>query len=698
MYKSQTGRKPGLMVLCGLMAASICSGGVSAAPRVPEREPIANADARENWRQTRRAPEVRVIVKLKERKGEALAERIARRDAMFQQHGLRLGMSRGLERVRTIVTGAELVRFDERWTAEEVARALAADPEVEYAEPDRMLRAYATPNDTQYSSQWHYFEAAGGLNLPAAWDESTGSGARVAVLDTGYRPHVDLAGNIVGGYDFIGDTFVANDGNGRDADAQDPGDWINANECGGTHAAQGSSWHGTHVAGTVAAVTNNSTGVAGVAYGAKVVPVRVLGKCGGYTSDIADAIVWAAGGSVSGVPANAYPAKVVNLSLGGGGACDNTSQTAINTARSLGATVVVAAGNENQNASNSSPANCAGVVTVAAVDRQGGRAYYSNYGSVVDVAAPGGAQSFANDPNGILSTANSGSTTPGSDTYEYYQGTSMATPHVAGVVALMLAGTPGMSPDQVESTLKSTARSFPATCSGCGAGIVDAAAAVGGGTPPPPPDDVLTDGVAVTNIAATTGTELRWTMSVPSGQSSLTFNISGGSGDADLYVKFGSAPTTASYDCRPYKNGNTETCSFTNPAAGTWHVMLRAYSSFSGVSLVGDHAAAPPSSCPTGYTEYTGSLSSGGQAYKPGTGGTSAAAGTHNGILTGPTGTDFDLYLQKRNNNGSWSTVRSGTTSSSSENVSYTGTSGTYRWRVYAYSGSGAYTLCARKP
>jgi serine protease len=165
-----------------------------------------------------------------------------------------------------------------------------------------MMRKVFTPNDTRYNEQWHYFEAAGGINAPAAWDKSTGSGVVVGVVDTGYRPHADLAANILPGYDFISDTFVANDGNGRDSSALDPGDWINPGECGpGDPAAfEASSWHGTHVSGTIAALTNNSNGVAGIAFNARVVPARVLGKCGGFTSDIADAIIWASGGTVAG--------------------------------------------------------------------------------------------------------------------------------------------------------------------------------------------------------------------------------------------------------------------------------------------------------------------------------------------------------------------------------------------------------------
>jgi serine protease len=429
-----------------------------------------------------------------------------------QVAGNRAGVRVSHQRARG--DGNHVLRLDKRLTLDQ-AEALAndiraGDSNVEYAEPDRMMQIQLVPNDPSYTSQWHYYETAGGLNLPTAWDKSTGTGVTVAVIDTGYRPHADLAANIVPGYDFIIDTAVSNDGNGRDADASDPGDWVAAGECGTGSGAGTSSWHGTHVAGTIAAVTNNGVGVAGVAYGAKVQPVRVLGKCGGYTSDIADAIIWASGGTVSGVPANATPSRVINLSLGGSGACGTTTQAAINSARSRNTVVVVAAGNSNANAANFSPASCAGVVTVAAVGRTGGRAYYSNYGSLVDVAAPGGDQSSGN-ANGILSTLNAGSAGPGADSYAYYQGTSMATPHVAGVVALMLARNPALTPDQVESMLKSSARAFPATCSQCGSGIVNASAAVdaamGTVTPPPPPPTVTVVAETTANNNARTGAQ-----------------------------------------------------------------------------------------------------------------------------------------------------------------------------------------------
>ena len=391
-----------------------------------------------------------------------------------------------MRRLRGTALGANVMKLDRRLKAPALAalaRLIAAHPDVEYAEPDRRMHILATPNDYLYPLQWHYFEAAGGINAPAAWDLSTGSGVVVAVIDTGYRPHVDLVANMVAGYDMIGldrdtnDAFVANDGGGRDADPLDPGDGVAAGECYVGSAAANSSWHGTHVAGTIAAVTNNASGVAGVAYGARFQPVRSLGRCGGYTSDIADAISWASGCTVNDVQQNANPARVINLSLGGGGACAITTQSAINGARSRGVVIVVAAGNSNANVSTSSPANCQGVIAVAAVDRSGGKASYSNYGAGITLAAPGG-DMRSSGTNGVLSTWNVGTTTPGADAYAYASGTSMATPHVSAVAALMFSANPGLKPGQVERLLQTSARAFPAPCSPCGAGIVDAGAAV----------------------------------------------------------------------------------------------------------------------------------------------------------------------------------------------------------------------------
>ncbi|MBA2283106.1 MAG: S8 family serine peptidase [Acidimicrobiia bacterium] len=379
-------------------------------------------------------------------------------------------------------TGAAVVSLSEALSGEEANAAmdeLLTDPRVAAVEPDLTLQANFTPNDTRYAEQWDLFETTGGIRLPAAIDGAAadGAGAVVAVIDTGLVSHPDLAGQTVAGYDFITSATTANDGGGRDSDPSDPGDWNTSGQCGLLSPARNSSWHGTHVAGTIAAATGNGAGVVGIAPNADVQPVRVLGRCGGSTADIADAVIWASGGAVSGAPVNQTPADVINLSLGGSGSCGISMQNAINGARSRGTVVVVAAGNSNANADNSTPANCAGVVTVAATTRQGARAPYSNYGTSVEIAAPGG-DTASGTANGILSTLNSGTQGPGTPTYAFYQGTSMATPHVAGVAALLRGERPNATVSEIETAMISTARAFPGTCSQCGSGILDANAAL----------------------------------------------------------------------------------------------------------------------------------------------------------------------------------------------------------------------------
>lgn len=692
--------------------------------------------------------------------------------------------------VRTLGTGAELVEVSGDVTrlarngdfARNVMVAFAQNPNIAYVEPDRVMHALFTPNDTNFGSQWDLTNATGGINAPAAWDlagSSPGAGIKVAVIDTGITTHSDLAGQTVGGYDFISSSTAARDGNGRDSNPADEGDWYGANECGSGYPAANSSWHGTHVAGTIAALANNAKGIAGIAYGSKVVPVRVLGKCGGSVSDIVDAIVWSSGGSVTGVPANANPARVLNLSLGGGGAC-GSFQSAINTARTNGAIFVVAAGNENQNVSNSSPANCSNVVSVAATTKAGARASYSNYGSTIVISAPGGDGSGGSGD--ILSTLNSGTTTPSSETYAYYAGTSMATPHVAAVAALVMQKNPSLTPDQVKTVLTSTARPLPGACSGgCGAGILDAYAAVqaaGGGSANVPPvanfgvttsgltatftdsstdsdgtiasrswnfgdsstststnpshtyaaagtysvsltvtdnsgatntktssvtvsgggsgGNVLQNGVAATGLSGATNGQLAYTMVVPAGATGLKFVTSGGSGDADLYVKFGSAPTTSSYDCRSWNTGNSETCSITTAQAGTYYVMINGYSAFSGLSLTGSYS--------------TGGGTGGGTTLSNGVAVTGLAASTGNWTsdytlvvpsgatnlkfaISGGTG-DADMYVRL----GSAPTTSSYTcrpyVSGNSETCTFAApTAGTYHVSLRAYSTFSGVTL-----
>jgi serine protease len=398
-----------------------------------------------------------------------------------------------VKEIRTLATGGTLIEADKALSgqaAQDFMAGIAASGAAESVEPDVRMTFALTPNDPRYAEQWD-FTATNGMRIPGAWDVATGTGVTVAVIDTGITAHPDLDANVLPGYDFVADATAARDGNGRDANAQDQGDWYAAGECGQTTAGN-SSWHGTHVAGTVAAVTGNATGVAGVAPNAKVVPVRVLAKCGGSLSDIADAIIWAAGGTVSGVPANANPAKVINMSLGGSGACGSTYQAAIDSAVARGTTVVVAAGNSNQDASGFRPANCNSVVSVAASNPSGSLSYYSNFGATVDVTAPGGDVRVTG--GGILSTINTGTTVAGAAGYANYQGTSMAAPHVAGLAALMKSKTSSLTPAQVESTLKQGARAVPGGCStGCGAGLSDATKTMGllGGTTPPPSGNLL---------------------------------------------------------------------------------------------------------------------------------------------------------------------------------------------------------------
>lgn len=378
-----------------------------------------------------------------------------------------------------------------------LARRLAADPDVAYAVVDQRRRALAVPNDPLFSAgpavnlqtltggpevgQW-YLRAPTDLfrsatNAQAAWAKSTGTGVVVAVLDTGVLAnHVDLAGQVLAGYDFVRDVGTANDGDGRDADASDPGDWITAAEDASgpyKNCGQGdSSWHGTHVAGIVAAATNNGIGMAGLAHGAKVLPVRVLGKCGGYDSDITAGMLWAAGIEQAGLPGSVTPAKVLNLSLGGEGACTAAYQDAIASVTARGVVVVAAAGNSVGRAVGT-PANCPGAIAVAGVRHAGSKVGFSDLGPEIAIAAPGG--NCVNIEPGtpclypLLTTSNSGLTSPAAggsnytDSFNISVGTSFATPMVAATAALILSARPDLSPAQVKAALQSSARPFPST-------------------------------------------------------------------------------------------------------------------------------------------------------------------------------------------------------------------------------------------
>lgn len=386
--------------------------------------------------------------------------------------------------------------------ARSIAQRLLATGAIEAAEPDRIMRAESiTPSDPGYASsptQWHYMAPnganLGGINLPDAWEMTLGTGnVNVAVLDTGYRPHIDL-GLVLAGYDFITNAGVANDGGGRDSDASDPGDWAAANECGAATAASGSTWHGTHVIGTIAAQMNNGLGGTGIAPNVRILPVRVLGKCGGYTSDIVDAMRWAVGLDVPGVPRNMNPARIINMSLGSAGSCSSAFQSAINDVNAAGAIVVVASGNGGIDAVNQ-PANCTGAIAITAHVIDGDNANYANIGPEVAISAPGGGcgtqvsgcvPGATQNGLSVYSLDNSGSSAPLSDSYGVKRGTSMAAPHVVGTIALMLSLDPALTRAQVISILRASARphsgtsicTLTANSDLCGAGLLDAKAAL----------------------------------------------------------------------------------------------------------------------------------------------------------------------------------------------------------------------------
>lgn len=388
---------------------------------------------------------------------------------------------------------------------------LQRDPRVEYAEIDQRLQPQFLPNDPLYGSrQWNLQPPSrgneGGANLPGAWDVARGEvapgqGVVVAVIDTGLRPHADLAARLLPGYDFVSDADIANDLDGQwDSDPSDPGDWISIRDSESATfsgcALSTSSWHGTMMAGTIAAVMGNNLGLAGIAPGARLLPVRVFGKCGGYLSDVITGVYWAVGLELPSLPdlmrappVNPYPARVINLSMAAEGSCSSAFQEAVDRARGKGAVVIAATGNHNGQATDqglSQPANCQGVIAVTAHTRRGDLASYANASPSTTLSAPGGGpglQLLANDGDSITSLGNSGLTSPLADSYEQVRGTSIATAHVSGVAALLLGLQPTLSPDQVRTVLTRSARAYPANsyCTMqaiCGAGMLDAEAAV----------------------------------------------------------------------------------------------------------------------------------------------------------------------------------------------------------------------------
>jgi serine protease len=407
--------------------------------------------------------------------------------------------------------------------------SLRADAAVQFADVDARREALSLPNDPLFvptpnasppaSGQWYLqtpsstpvmLEGNSTVDLAAtdavsAWNITTGStGIVIADIDTGVRfDHPDLlragpaslgaafGGRLLPGYDFVGEDqnpttgadlgtyLIANDGDGWDPDPSDPGDWISqadlSNQLFSSDTAEPSSWHGTRVVGVYGALTNNATGVAGMSWGPWILPVRALGKGGGYDSDIIAGIQWAAGMPVSGVPTNPYPADIVNLSLGGTGSCPTSYQTALTAVTGLGVLIVAAAGNggtPGTTAPVDAPGNCSvdvpGLIAVAGLRNVGTKVGYSSFGAEVGVSAPAGncIQTSGDCLRSIDTTTNAGTTVPDVDAYTNEQnsnlGTSFATPIVAGVAALMRSVNANLTPAQVAARLEGSATAFPA--------------------------------------------------------------------------------------------------------------------------------------------------------------------------------------------------------------------------------------------
>lgn len=458
---------------------------------------------------------------------------------------LRSSIGIGMLQRRGISSDMDGMQLQTSLNRKDFAKALAklnADPAVEFAVEDKRRHALALTNDPLITAtsgrtgQWYLNDPAANsdwvaaINAVTAWNYSTGgtagSGVIVAVVDTGIRAdHPDLAGKLLPGYDFVncdqtnctgsGLTYYeANDGDGWDNDPSDPGDWVSSQDktshpavFDSSCAIEDSSWHGTRVAGIIGAATNNGIGIAGIGYNARILPVRALGKCGGYDSDITAAMRWAAGLSVPGVPVNPNPAKVINLSVGGQDTCAQTAYpTVVSEIRAAGVAIVASAGNDS--AAVNAPANCSGVIGVTALRNTGTKVGFSSLGPEVSISAPGGNCGNSTGPClfSIDTTTNLGTTVPGTNDYTDQTnanlGTSFSAPIVSGTIALMLGANPTLTPSIITSRLQATATAFPQTettacvsplnanastinsqpcncnTSLCGAGMVNALAAV----------------------------------------------------------------------------------------------------------------------------------------------------------------------------------------------------------------------------
>lgn len=473
---------------CAFVAACLWAALESASPLSaaanelnPARPPAVVVEEAQTapGAQTAETARQRIIVKFRSTRDAAGGQQKAAGDAvavLAAKHGIAVRSSRPL------AARWHLVEIDPaagETAAAELAR-MRSDPSVEYAEPDMRRYPHAVPDDLLYPGQWYLqgpSAAPSAIDAEAAWDISTGSaGVVVADIDTGVLfNHPDLlraeaGGRLLPGYDFVSDAEAANDGDGRDPDASDPGDWVTADDA-ATDRFQNcrvvnSSWHGTRVAGILGARTNNSSGIAGVTWSPWILPVRALGKCGGFDSDILPAILWAAGLSIPGVPDNPYPAKIVNLSIGASGDCPRAYQDVVDELAARGVLVVASAGNEGGPVD--APADCEGVVGVAGLRQAGTKVGFSSLGPEVAVGAPAG--NCVNLSGACLfpinTTYDTGTTEPSgfafTDQIDANVGTSFSAPIVAAVAALMASVNGNLGPAALRARLREGAVPFPA--------------------------------------------------------------------------------------------------------------------------------------------------------------------------------------------------------------------------------------------
>ncbi|HEX3836813.1 MAG TPA: S8 family serine peptidase [Steroidobacteraceae bacterium] len=433
------------------------------------------------------APTPRIILKLRAPTSVDGADETAttRLDRIGRRTGVNLNLLRSItERMQVLEVAPGQGGAALRAT---LAR-LRNDPDVEYATVDERRYAHQAPSDPLFMQQWYLQNdpsTPSAIDAVSAWDTTVGTGSVViADVDTGVRfDHPDLAraargGRLLPGYDFIGNEAVANDGDGWDADASDPGDWVTSAESTAAPfkgcTVTNSSWHGTRTAGILGALTNNATGIAGITWGAQILPVRALGKCGGYDSDIQQAMLWAAGVHVNNVPDNPNPARILNMSFGSAGeTCPQSYLDVIEQVTALGVVVVASAGNEGGPVDT--PANCAGVIAVAGLRQAGTKVGFSSLGPQVGLSAPAG--NCVNTTPGsqclysILTTTNAGTTVPATNTYtdmfaNANLGTSFSAPMVSGIAALMASVNPNLNSCQMAARLKEGAQPFPQISAG----------------------------------------------------------------------------------------------------------------------------------------------------------------------------------------------------------------------------------------